>query len=192
MSAEAMFDRLRPPPGGFTAEDLDRIEGLPPHTELIDGSLITVSPQSKFHALTNTVLENGLRRTVPGNLKVRREMTATLADRQRPEPDVLVVRADGDHDMGQKNYVGDDVVLAVEVVSDESQIRDRKRKPQIYAEAGIPNFWRVEGMNGRAVVYAYELDAATESYALTGVHRDRLKVSTPFDIDIDLTEIERI
>jgi Uma2 family endonuclease len=106
------------------------------------------------------------------------------------------VRADGDHDMGQKNYVGDDVVLAVEVVSDESQIRDRKRKPQIYAEAGIPNFWRVEEMNGRAVVYAYELDPATNSYALTGVHRDRLKLSAPFDIDtdidIDLTEIERM
>ena len=28
-----------PPPEGFTADDLDRIPDLPPHTELIDGSL---------------------------------------------------------------------------------------------------------------------------------------------------------
>lgn len=28
-----------PPEGGWTADDLDRIPGLPPHTELIDGSL---------------------------------------------------------------------------------------------------------------------------------------------------------
>ncbi|MDQ0763417.1 hypothetical protein QFZ32_003538 [Streptomyces canus] len=35
-----------PPPEGWTADDLDRIPGLPPHTELIDGSLVFMSPQT--------------------------------------------------------------------------------------------------------------------------------------------------
>jgi hypothetical protein len=37
----------------------------------------------------------------------------------------------------------------------------------------------------------YELDPATRSYALTGIHRDRL-LAAPFDVDIDLTAIDRI
>ena len=35
-----------PPVGGWTADDLDRLPNLPPHTELIDGSLVFVSPQT--------------------------------------------------------------------------------------------------------------------------------------------------
>ncbi|MFJ5729931.1 hypothetical protein ACIQC2_17880 [Streptomyces paradoxus] len=37
------------PEGGWTADDLDRLPNLPPHTELIDGSLVFVSPQTVFH-----------------------------------------------------------------------------------------------------------------------------------------------
>ncbi|MBA9006581.1 hypothetical protein HNR21_005463 [Actinomadura cellulosilytica] len=41
------------------------------------------------------------------------------------------------------------------------------------------------------MVYVYELDPATECYALTGIHHDRLKVSVPYDIEIDLTRVGR-
>lgn len=37
-----------PPEDGYFAEDLDLIPDLPPHTELIDGSLVIVSPQVVF------------------------------------------------------------------------------------------------------------------------------------------------
>jgi Uma2 family endonuclease len=192
MAAEPIPDWLRPPPGGFTADDLDRIPGLPPHTELIDGSLVFVSPQTNFHELVMRVLVNGLAKTAPSMLKVRREMTITLSSRQRPEPDVLVVSADADRGMEQTSYEPSGVVLVVEVVSADSEERDRKRKPQLYAEAGIPHFWRVENKNGEAVVFVYELDPATDAYGLAGVHRGRLKITAPFDIDVDLTEIDRL
>jgi hypothetical protein len=39
------------------------------------------------------------------------------------------------------------------------------------------------------VVYVYELDPATRAYALTGIYHDRLKVSVPFLIDVDLGAI---
>lgn len=54
-----MPDWLRPPPGGFTADDLDRLRDLPPHTELIDGSLVFASRQTRFHLLAMRILENG-------------------------------------------------------------------------------------------------------------------------------------
>jgi Uma2 family endonuclease len=78
------------------------------------------------------------------------------------------------------------VVLVVEIVSPDSVVRDRERKPQLYAPAGIPHFWRVENMDNRAVVYAYELDPATKTYGRTGIFHDRLQITVPFDIDLDL------
>jgi len=81
-------------------------------------------------------------------------------------------------------------VLAIEVVSPDSEIRDRERKPQLYARAGIGHFWRVEDdASGNAIVYIYELDPASNAYALTGIFHDRVKVNVPFDINLDLTEI---
>jgi hypothetical protein len=40
-----------PPPDGYTVDDLFSLPDLPPHTELIDGSLVFVSPQRSFHTL---------------------------------------------------------------------------------------------------------------------------------------------
>lgn len=74
----------------------------------------------------------------------------------------------------------------------ESEIRDRERKPVLYAQAGIVHFWRIEEKDDRPVAYVYELDPATRTYALMGIHHDRLKVSVPFDVDIDLTEIDNL
>jgi Uma2 family endonuclease len=171
----------RPPEGGYTADDLDRIPDLPPHTELIDGTLVLMSPQKSFHTVAIDVLVNGLRACIPvaGHI-VRREMSVVLGQRQRPEPDVLVVRAEAEPNLDQAWFPADAVVLAVEVVSPDSEVRDRQRKPQLYAEAGIPHFWRVENEGGAMVLYAFELDPATRQYGL------------PFAIDIDLTEIGRI
>ncbi|WP_228470816.1 Uma2 family endonuclease [Streptomyces alkaliphilus] len=183
-----------PPPGGFTAEDLDRIPDLPPHTELIDGSLVFVSPQKYFHSLTMFLLEAGLRATVPEHFGVVREMALKLGRRNRPEPDVMVLRAEAVTDEAEETgYRAKDAVLVIEVVSPDSEERDRKRKPQLYAEAGIPHFWRVEKGEGRhPVVHVYELDTTTGAYVPTGIHRDRLKLPVPFDIDIDLTAIDRL
>jgi Uma2 family endonuclease len=182
---------LIPPPEGFSAEDLDHLPQLPAHTELIDGSLVFVSPQANFHTLTISLLESVLRRSVPADWRVRREMSVTLGGRQRPEPDLIVIRADAVSGPDQTTFRPEEVLLAVEVVSPDSEERDRERKPQLYAKAGIPHFWRVENNSGRPTVHVYEIDLATNTYGLTGIHHERLKVTVPFDLDIDLTEIDR-
>ncbi|MUL42384.1 Uma2 family endonuclease [Streptomonospora sp. PA3] len=181
-----------PPPEGYTAEDLDRIPDLPSHTELIDGSLVFVSPQKLFHMLVLSLLERRLSALASDRLRVRREMSVVLGPRQRPEPDLLLVDTEAEEDRDLAAYHPDSVVLAVEVVSPESEVRDRERKPQLYAQAGIKHHWRVENEDGRPVVYVYELDPATRAYVASGIHRERLKLAVPFDIDIDLTEIDRM
>lgn len=193
MTAEVLPSWLPPPPGGYTADDLDRIPDLPSHTELIDGSLVFVSPQKLFHMLTVDLLVKSLRRWAPrGEFRVRREMSVLLGPRQRPEPDVIVVRSDADTSTDQTWYPPEAVVLAVEVVSPDSEERDRERKPQLYAKAGIRYFWRVEDVSGNITLYAYELDPATRAYALTGIFHERVTLKAPFEVDIDLTEIDQL
>ncbi|MFC1433137.1 Uma2 family endonuclease [Streptacidiphilus sp. N1-3] len=182
-----------PPPDGFTAEEFLAMKGLPPHTELIDGSLVLVSAQRSFHSRAVDLLASALRRTVPADLLVRREMAVVLDARQCPEPDVCVIRAEAETSDVQTSYQAADVVLVIEVVSPESELRDRERKPQLYAKAGIVHFWRVErAVDGMPVVFLFELDPATGAYASAGVVHDRLKLNLPFVIDIDLSEIKRL
>jgi Uma2 family endonuclease len=186
-------DWLIPPTDGFTADEFLKMDGLPPHTELIDGSLVFVSPQRDFHSIVIDLLTAGLRRSVPEQLRVRREMSVVVSKSNCPEPDLLVLRAEAIESRFQTSYQVDDVVLAVEVVSPSSAERDRERKPQLYAKAGIRYFWRVEvGGDGLPEVYVYELDRATGAYGLVGIHHDQLKLSVPFTIDIDLTEVDRL
>jgi Uma2 family endonuclease len=184
---------LIPPTGGFTAEEFLKMDGLPPHTELIDGSLVFMSAQRSFHTRAVSLLETGLRRSAPDNLLVRREMSVVLGRRQCPEPDVCVIRAESETSDLQTSYRAADVLLAVEVVSPESDVRDRERKPQLYAKAGIVHFWRVErGEDRLPVIYPFELDPATGVYAPGAIVHGRLKLGVPFDIDIDLAEITRM
>ncbi|NSC21707.1 Uma2 family endonuclease [Streptomyces albus subsp. chlorinus] len=192
MSVEPLPDWVIPPPGGFTAEAFLRLTGLPPHTELIDGSLVFVSPREKWHSRVINLLLGELDAQAPSGLRADREMAVRLAKRQVPEPDVVVVMAEAyDRESPSTHYLAGDVVLAVEAVSPDSEDRDRDTKPRKYAAAGIPHYWRVEHRDGVTTAYLYERDPATGAYALTGIHHDRLKTAVPFTLDIDLTAVGR-
>ncbi|MFG1701974.1 Uma2 family endonuclease [Nonomuraea sp. M3C6] len=172
------------PPGGWTADMLDHLPpDAPRHVELIDGSLIMMSPQTGFHMLALRLFERWLR--PPKELMAVREMTVTLGLRQRPEPDILVVNRSAFSTKGT-SFKPEDVHLVVEVVSEESKERDRSTKPIKYSNAGIKHFWRVEQENGLPVVYTFELEPAVRAYVPTGIHRKRLQTSIGFDVDIEL------
>ncbi|MFF7589907.1 Uma2 family endonuclease [Kitasatospora purpeofusca] len=180
-------DWLRPPPEGRTADDLDRLRDLPPHTELLFGSLVFSARQTRFHARTVSDLERCLSEQAPVGWEVWCRMGLQLDDRNRLEPDLTVVDLQADTCDDQTFCHPKDVLIAVEVVSQESRERDREVKPRKYAAAGIPHFWRVECDEGRPVVHTYEIDPATRLYGLTGIHHKQLKLDRPFPVDIDLT-----
>ncbi len=186
-----------PPPGGWTADDLDRLPQEGPHgepdffkhVELVDGALIFMSPQKRFHEAVLYGLRTSLNAQAPDHLKAVTQMDVVLGPRQRPCPDVLVIDGEVARDRSRTAYRPDEVHLVVEVVSPESEFRDHEVKPIRYAKAGIPHFWLVENNADEPVVYVYELDPVGHRYAITGIHHGRLKLAEPFDIDIDLTEL---
>jgi Uma2 family endonuclease len=188
-----------PPPWGWLADDLD---SLPPHgpngepdffkhVELIDGALVFMSPQRRFHERVINAFRALLNAQGPADLVAVTQMDVKLGKRMRPCPDVVVVTEAAADDQDRTYYLPDEVRLVVEVVSPESEDRDRLTKPQRYARAGIPHFWRVEENNGQPVVYVYELDPASMVYMITGIHHARLALGMPFPIDIDLTNLPR-
>ncbi|MBA0054277.1 Uma2 family endonuclease [Streptomyces sp. AJS327] len=183
-----------PPLDGYTVDDLFQLPNLPPHTELIDGSLVFVSPQRFFHTLAMDLLVNGLRATIPEDLRVRREVAVVLDGKNAPEPDITVARAKAVVDRRQTRFDAADVVLAVEVVSPDSEARDRDTKPHKYARAGIPHFWLVEMAGEREIplVRTYLLNPVSRAYDPTGTHTKHLTVDDPFHVDVDLTAIERL
>ncbi|MFF7457832.1 Uma2 family endonuclease [Kitasatospora sp. NPDC008115] len=84
-------DWLRPPVEGRIADDLDRLCDLPPHTELLFGSLIFSARQTCFHARTVSDLDRRLDEQVPAGWEVWCRMGVKLDGRNRPEPDLMVV-----------------------------------------------------------------------------------------------------
>lgn len=64
MSAETRWPV--PPAEGYHFEDLFTLPDLPPHTELLDGGLVFVAPQTNYHQLLVTLLETRLREAARG------------------------------------------------------------------------------------------------------------------------------
>jgi Uma2 family endonuclease len=186
-----------PPAHGWTADDLDHVGTEGPYgeldllkrAELVDGALVIRSPQTAWHRAVINLIVRSLEAQAPPDLAATSEMDARLGPRQRPVPDVLVITATAAADLTRTFYDPADVRLVAEVVSEESAVRDRERKPQLYATAGIPCFWRIENADGKPVAYTFELEPATGWYVPTGIFHDRIKAAVPFPVDIDITPI---
>ncbi|MER7790965.1 Uma2 family endonuclease [Streptomyces sp. NPDC097640] len=188
MTAELPDWMIPPRPSGWEADDLDHLPQAPRHTELIDGALIfMMSPQRSWHSRLVENLTFALRQAAPAGFDTEREMTIRLDKKSRPEPDILVTTASYDPD--RTWYAPEEITLVIEVVSEESADRDRSLKPFKYAQAKIPHFWRIEDEAGAPTVHTYELDGMTSTYVATGIHRDRLKATVPFSLDIDLKSL---
>ncbi|MEU7881989.1 Uma2 family endonuclease [Microbispora bryophytorum] len=186
-----------PPPWGWNADDLDHLPSEGPNgepdffkrVELIDGALVFMSPQRRFHQSLIRGLNERLNTQSPAHLTAVDQMDVKLGERTRPCPDLVVIDAEAAADMNRTFYEAREVRLVIEIVSPESVERDRKLKPPRYAEAGIPHFWRVEESDGRPVVYVYERDPATGAYTPTGIHHGHLAVQVPFPFEVDLDQL---
>jgi Uma2 family endonuclease len=77
------------------------------------------------------------------------------------------------------------VLVAVEIESPGSHIEDRTTKPALYAQHGIPHYWRLE--LHPLQVTTYELGEG-DAYREVG-RGGRLRVAEPFPVELDLAEL---
>ena len=186
----ALPEWMYPPrDSGWEADDLDLLPpDAPRHIELLDGAMIfNLPPQRLWHDRMIRRLTAALEEAAPEGWTVAAQMTVTLNRRSRPEPDVIAASAP--YPPESTSFRPADVALVVEVESAESQDRDRRYKPGLYADAGIRHMWRIEEEQGQPAVHTYELDDTTRAYVATGVHRDRLTIAVPFRLDVKLADL---
>jgi Uma2 family endonuclease len=191
MSAEAISNWMHIPQGEWTADDLDRVPEEVGRCEVLDGVLIVMSPQRNFHARVMMRLAAALDAAAPDGWEATMEMTVRLGKKNRPEPDVLVVPIRDEDDYNRTWYWPIEVLLAVEIISPDSEERDREIKPEKYARAGIPHYWLIEYEKNAPIVNVFELDTERRCYVKTAVERKQLVLDKPFPMTIDVDQLYR-
>lgn len=129
--------------------------------ELLDGEIITMSPQNTPHASTVYRLAHRLEQLIGNTTCIRCQLPIVLNDWSEPEPDIAVCAPDPD-DYGQAHPQPGQILLLIEV-ADVSLPHDRGRKTTAYATSGIPELWLVNLPDHRIEVLT-DPDSVTQSY----------------------------
>jgi Uma2 family endonuclease len=130
---------LRPP---FTVDSLFELPDDGLHYQVLDGELIVAPPAEPMHNLAADRIRTRAEAAAPLNVEIITNTAVRLPNGDGPVPDALVTTADPlDHPRG---IPADLVHSVVEVVSPSNASDDRVKKTAIYANAGIPCYWRVE------------------------------------------------
>jgi Uma2 family endonuclease len=114
--------------------------------ELLRGVIVAMSPQGEPHGDIVEWLNNRLVRSIDPSFSVRPALPFAASEWSEPEPDLVIVPAD--RPRGHPKAV----LLLIEV-SDSSLRKDRRTKLEIYAEAGVPEYWIVNVKNMTIEVY---------------------------------------
>lgn len=115
--------------------------------ELLRGIVVTKMPKSPLHELVAHKLMRCLLAKMPHGFEVRRESPLTLRSSE-PEPDLSVVRGKAD-DWAKAHPSTAHLVVEVAV----SSLGIDEGKAEIYAEAGIPEYWLVRPEERAVDVY---------------------------------------
>jgi len=134
--------------------------------QLIDGTLVAMTPQGRPHAFAIMRLTRLLARALSDDFEVLPQLPLTLGDDNEPEPDLAVVRAE---DVASTTRHPGTALLVIEVAGDSLRF-DRRTKLAVYARAGIPEYWIVNLEDATIEVYR-DPDTAACAYRTTQVVR---------------------
>lgn len=183
----AAISELHPPPGGWTTDDLDQLPEDGYRYELIDGVLLVSPSPTSRHQKLIVRLDTALEASCPSEWAVTQGVEVRINRLRSLIPDVLVVSADAAAREPSK-FQPHEVLLAVEIVSRNSKAMDRITKPALYAQAGIPFYWRVETDRG-IVVHTHRRAAEGDFYGPTGSFAETIKIDEPWEIEIPISQI---
>ncbi len=107
--------------------------------ELLRGDLIIMPPEREPHAYYNTEAADYLRILLGERAKIRDAKPVTLPNNSEPVPDVAIVKPLGEVYLEHHPYPGD-IFWLIEF-SNATLSKDLGEKKEIYAEAGIGEYW---------------------------------------------------
>jgi Uma2 family endonuclease len=146
--------RWTAPAGLWTEPDLHLFPQDGHRYEIVDGSLHVTPPLPGPHESVVRALVTTLRGAAPPGWWVCARLGIEMGA-SKLIPDLTVLRP---HSSGAVWSDPSDVALVVEVETAASSRYDRLLKPTLYADAGIPRYWRVEPGADAPVLHVYGLD----------------------------------
>ena len=131
--------------------------------ELLRGYVVKKMPKSPLHARILQKLLMLLFRAIPAGMFVRCEQPLTIGDSE-PEPDLSIVRG-GPDDWAERHPSTAELVVEVSISTLDTDLE----KADIYAEAGVPEYWLVRPEQAEVDVYRRPVDGHyTEKFTLRG------------------------
>jgi Uma2 family endonuclease len=109
--------------------------------ELIRGELMQMVAKGTPHTVCGSILCRQLDRLFGDLAVIRGQDPITLPNQSEPEPDVVIARGKDEDYLAHHPYP-EDIFLVIEI-SDSTLDYDQTTKLEIYAEAGISDYWIV-------------------------------------------------
>jgi Uma2 family endonuclease len=167
----------------FTVDDLLKFPDDGNRYELFNGSLLVSPAPTPLHQRVIFRLQRILDDAAPPGLEPLSTVNLKAGDKDYYIPDLVVVPETAT-EAASLMFTPEDILLAVEVVSPSTKIRDRAFKSEAYAAAGIPAYWRIELDEG-PTVYVYELDG--DSYGTSSAYKAGTvaTLAMPYSVSFD-------
>jgi Uma2 family endonuclease len=169
--------------GPWTERDLLALPDDGQRYELVEGRLLVSPSPGSLHQWAAKRLVQVLDHSAPADLGAVEAVGVRIPGGSLLIPDVVIAQKAAIL-ANSSALEASEVSLVVEIVSVSSIIMDKFTKPMIYAQAEIPNFWRVDLTGGPAITAFCLMDGSyQEVEAARGAQR--LVVANPFKIEID-------
>jgi Uma2 family endonuclease len=144
--ASTMIAQLDQKPDWISYEDfLEAYDGV--RAEWVDGKVVEMTPQTDRHLLISGFLYKALSGFVElkglGGLVAQAGFQVKLGPRVGREPDVFYLTSEHTHRF-KRTFVDGPVDLAIELISPDSRVRDRREKFQEYQQAGVAEYWIID------------------------------------------------
>jgi len=143
--------------------------------ELIEGRLVTMSPQGPTHSTLTVIVHRLLAQAYGEDFHVKDHSPIDAGPISLPEPDVALVRGEP-RDFLKRHPSAEDLLLVVEVAY--TTHREARAKTRVYAGAGVPTYWLLD-VPGRSLEVFSDPDLERGEYANHSVHADGDAVPLP-------------
>jgi Uma2 family endonuclease len=162
---------------------VDDLGDLPPDLpyELVNGRLIFPSPAPLHQFICGRVMF-ALETHCPVDYFVSMDQSLSVDRRNEPRPDVVAIRVEK---ANRSPVPVQDALLAVEVISPDSTIRDRHEKVRLYANAGVPAYWVIDPLRER-VTFTEFLLSPKGGYEPSVETDGLLTIDRPWKVTLDL------
>ncbi|MCW6036446.1 Uma2 family endonuclease [Spirulina subsalsa FACHB-351] len=121
--------------------------------ELLKGEIVEISPESEPHAYYSRTAAEYLMQILGDRALVSQAKPITLPNHSEPEPDIAIVQRLGREYLTHHPYP-ENIFWLMEYANTSLE-KDSSLKYQIYAEAGIPEYWLVNLKRRELIIFRH-------------------------------------